>query len=282
MRFSPTKLLRLDQPVTKFKVLMMGLALTCIVVITASIFIYQISFHTQDGFARERRGRAFIAHSDRILGLLQEAESSHRGFLLTGQEVYLLPYQAATNAIPGELARLMEATTNHPRQQGYLKAFEKGLSGKLLEMDRVLAQYKSGGLDPALRQMETDEGRHLMTQIRALTHAIQRVEEQAVAEIEAETSRLVRLLEILAIAAVLSNLIGLGLGLYRLVGRMQELEDLITVCAWTKRVKYQGEWVDFDVYLKKHFGLKLTHGLSEEVSQLMRMEIKDRDDLGKT
>lgn len=264
MKLSLRKFLRLDQPVTKFKVLLMGFALTFIVVITASIFIYQIAYHTLDGFTRERRARAFIARSESILSLLQEAESGQRGYLLMGEEAYLVPYKAATNAIPKEVEQLVESTTNPPLQMGYLKDLRLKLAAKLLEMDLTLSQYKSAGLDSAVRQMESDEGRHLMTGIRGLIHAIQRMEGQAVGEIEAETWKLVKQLEILAACAVLANLIGLGVGLSRLVSRMQELEELIMVCAWTKRVNYRGEWVDFEEFLKRHFGLRLTHGLSEE------------------
>jgi CHASE3 domain sensor protein len=242
------------------------------VVITASIFIYQIAYHTLGGFARERRARAFIGHSESILSLLQEAESGQRGYLLMGEDAYLLPYHAATNAIPKEVEQLFESTTNPPLQLSYLKDLRHKLAAKLAEMDMVLAQYKSAGLDSAVRQMETDDGRHLMTGIRGLIHAVQRMEGQAVGEIETETGKLVRHLEILAICAVLTNLIGLGVGLSRLVSRMQELEELIMVCAWTKRVNYRGEWVDFEEYLKRHFGLRLTHGLSEESGLTAKIE----------
>ncbi len=50
--------------------------------------------------------------------------------------------------------------------------------------------------------------------------------------------------------------------------RLQELETFITVCAWTKRVKYEGRWVPFEEFLEKRFRLKLSHGISEEAARL--------------
>jgi len=53
---------------------------------------------------------------------------------------------------------------------------------------------------------------------------------------------------------------------------MRELETLITVCAWTNRVKYEGKWVSFEQYLHKRFNLRFTHGISEEATRKLMME----------
>ena len=39
-------------------------------------------------------------------------------------------------------------------------------------------------------------------------------------------------------------------------------DDLVTMCAWTKTVKYEGEWVSFERYLERRFGLMTSHGIS--------------------
>ncbi|RYD73221.1 MAG: PAS domain S-box protein [Verrucomicrobiaceae bacterium] len=46
------------------------------------------------------------------------------------------------------------------------------------------------------------------------------------------------------------------------IKRLQE--HLITVCAWTKRIRYNGEWMMADKFLIQHLGLTLTHGISDE------------------
>ncbi|MFH1496767.1 MAG: hypothetical protein ABII82_02975 [Verrucomicrobiota bacterium] len=63
--------------------------------------------------------------------------------------------------------------------------------------------------------------------------------------------------------------IALGLiAVWQLGRRMNELETFITVCAWTKRVKYEGRWVPFEEFLEKRFQLKLSHGISDEAALL--------------
>jgi GAF domain-containing protein len=46
--------------------------------------------------------------------------------------------------------------------------------------------------------------------------------------------------------------------------RIQRLEKLVRICAWTNRLELDGEWVGIETYLKRRFGLIVTHGISEE------------------
>lgn len=38
--------------------------------------------------------------------------------------------------------------------------------------------------------------------------------------------------------------------------------ELVTLCAWTRTVRYQGEWVSVEVYLERRFGIITSHGIS--------------------
>jgi len=53
----------------------------------------------------------------------------------------------------------------------------------------------------------------------------------------------------------------------------------LTVCAWTKRVKFEGEWMSFDAFLLRRFGIVVSHGISEEARQslLESLPIKGDD-----
>lgn len=49
-------------------------------------------------------------------------------------------------------------------------------------------------------------------------------------------------------------------------------EGLLTICAWTKRIRYEGRWIDMDEFLRDHLHLNLTHGMSEEAYAAMMKE----------
>ncbi len=41
-------------------------------------------------------------------------------------------------------------------------------------------------------------------------------------------------------------------------------EGLLTVCAWTKRIKHDGRWMSMDEFLSSYLHLQVTHGISDE------------------
>ena len=49
---------------------------------------------------------------------------------------------------------------------------------------------------------------------------------------------------------------------------------LVTMCAWSHTIKYEGEWISFDAYLKRHFGIDTTHGISPAEAQKVLQNIK--------
>jgi len=54
--------------------------------------------------------------------------------------------------------------------------------------------------------------------------------------------------------------------------RVRELEGLITICAWTQRVRWQGHWISFEDYLAQRFNLRCTHGICEEAAEIMKRD----------
>lgn len=55
--------------------------------------------------------------------------------------------------------------------------------------------------------------------------------------------------------------------------KIQRLQDRpIKVCAWTKRIEIDGQWISVDDFLKEHLQLQLTHGISIEGARLFKEE----------
>jgi hypothetical protein len=47
----------------------------------------------------------------------------------------------------------------------------------------------------------------------------------------------------------------------RLVSRLYYLEGLLRICSWCRRVGQGGEWVPLEVFFKKGFDTRTTHGM---------------------
>lgn len=55
------------------------------------------------------------------------------------------------------------------------------------------------------------------------------------------------------------------------------IETLVKMCAWTRTVEYQGEWLSFEEYLRRRFNIETTHGMSpveteRQLADLMKHE----------
>lgn len=61
-------------------------------------------------------------------------------------------------------------------------------------------------------------------------------------------------------------------GVEKLLAANAEIErlrrSLLKVCAWTKRIEIDGNWIPIDEFLSRHLHLQLTHGMSEEAVRL--------------
>src|ERR1700709_1784816 len=96
---------------------------------------------TWDSLNEARHARVWSQHSDEVLFTIKDldlgvhdAETGQRGFLLTGSEAYLAPYETALSRFPflsGELQRL---TADNPLEQQRLRSLAPLLQRKLEEL----------------------------------------------------------------------------------------------------------------------------------------------------
>jgi hypothetical protein len=54
--------------------------------------------------------------------------------------------------------------------------------------------------------------------------------------------------------------------------RREDLERLVTMCAWTRKVRWNGEWVSVERYLAERWGVDVTHGMSDEIAAAMEAD----------
>jgi len=120
--------------------------------------------------AAERITRAYdvLVRLQRVFSFVKDAETGQRGYLLTGAESYLDPYDKARVALPGEVQSLQSAVKSDPEQQRRLDAFVQTIDEKLAELSQSIALKRSGDSEAALALVRTDRGKSLMDRIRDL------------------------------------------------------------------------------------------------------------------
>jgi hypothetical protein len=56
--------------------------------------------------------------------------------------------------------------------------------------------------------------------------------------------------------------------------QVERLKGLVTLCAWTGRVRWEGEWVTIERFLSERYHVEVTHGISEEAMGKFMADIK--------
>lgn len=135
-----------------------------------------------DNFARLQQ--AGEAHLDvgRYFSLIQDMETGQRGYLLTGNEAYLLPFEEATASIESVHAALLRNATN-PVRRARIDQLHGLYLEKLAEMEATLELRRTEGFEASQRRVSRNVGKQLMDRIRVVTEEIREADLRESAEL---------------------------------------------------------------------------------------------------
>lgn len=144
-----------------------------------------------------------VSHTETVLVDLEDllltitdAESSLRGFLLTGDEAFRSRYVGAKNQVPGKIASLRRLTSNNQKQQANLDRLSSSVKDRIMRMERVLTlrlkrhlpdaeaieRMRQGGIVMAhIRQSCEDMKTQEMQLLAILTHTQRSTEVRVIA-----------------------------------------------------------------------------------------------------
>ena len=148
--------------------------------------------------------------ANQVLSLLQDAETSQRGYLLTGDSSYLEPYRRAADALPRQLPELARSIARDGGEPGPPQALQDLAAAKLAELARTVAQAEAGDREGALATVRTDRGKVEMDAIRALLAGI---EERTTARLDARSAGLARSGRALVVGAAAAFVLMFGVTL---------------------------------------------------------------------
>lgn len=139
------------------------------------------------------------------LSTIQDAETGQRGYLLTGDDRYLEPYQRAAAAVTPNVEAVGSLVRDNPTQQSNVAQLRRSLEAKLAELRETIDLRRAGGPGAALAVVKTDRGKAQMDAIRSRLQAMRQEEQRLrlirVSEMEAAQRTAV-------LSGVLSGLFG--------------------------------------------------------------------------
>ena len=151
-----------------------------------------------------------IIHADALLSALNNAETSQRGFLLTGDEAFLVPYLAVHDSLRAQLAALRQQTSMAEAQQ-HLDAMAPLVDAKLAEMSYAIGLRRSHDTAAVSTVVGSGRGKVLMDAIRAEMRAFIQIDESMLARNEAAfQSRMGRLFAVIVVVSLFMLLVALS------------------------------------------------------------------------
>ena len=108
-----------------------------------------------------------IGRLEATLSAAKDAETGHRGYLLTGDESYLEPYTSGVAAIDQHL-RVLRATFEDAGQRERLATLESLLEQGLSHLDRSVRLRQARGFEPAVEVVRSGLAKALMDDTRRI------------------------------------------------------------------------------------------------------------------
>ncbi|MBA3258658.1 MAG: GAF domain-containing protein [Gemmatimonadales bacterium] len=59
--------------------------------------------------------------------------------------------------------------------------------------------------------------------------------------------------------------------------RSKELRKLVTVCAWSRKIRVDEEWVSFEEFLVEKLGVSITHGIDPQIAERLQGEMEHKE-----
>ena len=117
-----------------------------------------------------------LENLEAVLSEIKDSETGQRGFVITGKEPYLEPYNAALKEIDRTFLKLEKLTVDNEKQQERLKALRIPVSEKLKELGESIAARREKGFEAALEIVSNDRGKSYMDEIRSIIETMREAE----------------------------------------------------------------------------------------------------------
>ncbi len=194
---------------------------------------------------------------------LDELQAGETGFLLTGDQSYLRAHQFSYDDTSVRLAYLDNLYSDRLQQLERWRRVRPLVEAKLAQYREVTALKKSGQDDKALQLANGDGHTSIIDQIRSIVAEMQVTEDETLADRKRTNENRFNTSDAVSTGLlVLSATVVIYAGV--LVLRIRQLQSIITICAWTQKVNFNGKWMAMEEFLWRRFRVKVSHGISEE------------------
>ncbi|MBC7964606.1 MAG: CHASE3 domain-containing protein, partial [Fuerstia sp.] len=136
------------------------------VLITCGTMTFQSIRRMQRNAELVEQSHEALSVLDRLESFLKDAETGAGGFLITGDDEHLAPFEVASQNISRLLQDLAARTTEVDRQQSGIKALSELIEQKTTVLNTIIQLRREKGMEAAKEVLETGVGIRIMDAIR--------------------------------------------------------------------------------------------------------------------
>ncbi|HEX3865739.1 MAG TPA: methyl-accepting chemotaxis protein, partial [Gemmatimonadaceae bacterium] len=112
----------------------------------------------------------------------KDAETGQRGYVITGDDTFLEPYNAAVQQVDSVLANLRAGLVDTPADERLVDSTAQLLGTKMAELRSVIDQRRTGGFAPAEKVVQDGAGKRTMDDLRRVLGELERRERAVLAQ----------------------------------------------------------------------------------------------------
>jgi methyl-accepting chemotaxis protein len=169
-----------------------GFALTLIIFVIVGLVSWRNVEKTTEDARWVAHTHTVIDTLTQLLSAMQDVETGQRGYLITGEDSYLAPYNASVSSVEIHRARLAELVRDNPLQSTRVQSLAPLIAEKLDTIDEGIAARRRSDFSAAQQVMQDGGGKKTMDDIRAVIKAIDDAERQLLATRAAEAESAAR------------------------------------------------------------------------------------------
>jgi sigma-54 dependent transcriptional regulator, acetoin dehydrogenase operon transcriptional activator AcoR len=155
----------------------LGFTLALALLIAISVLSFRSINLLIDTIHLVTHSHAVIDTLEELFSELKDAQRGERGYVLTGRENYLQPYNEALALIEQELIDLKHLLPKDKNQRSRLAALEALVQDNLAELEQAIRLRREEGFKAGVAVIQSGEGKHLMDSIERIIVQMQDQEE---------------------------------------------------------------------------------------------------------
>lgn len=257
--------------------ILVGYTISILFIVVFGAVAFYVSRDLLSSFEHRRQSNLVISEAGAVLSLVQDSETAQRGFIITGAESYLDPYQRSQRELPVAVRDFRETLEAAGQGDGLVAELQQLIDQKFVEMNETIQLRRQSGFEAAAAVVMSDSGKQNMERIRGVLEQLKteavRIYEQSNQRVKNDTDLFNGVLMFGLPTAILAMLV-VGVLAARSISRplveMSSAAERIAAGDLSVEVKSDSSMVEVNM-LAQSFramlrGLRSSAGISERIA----------------